>query len=59
MIVQLIGTKYMQICEVVWAESRTQSTTRIRDRRTDGRTDAHTDMNPMSPVRAIRPKGGQ
>ena len=29
MIVQLIGTKYVQICEAVWAESRTQSTTRL------------------------------
>ena len=29
MIVQLICTKYMQICEAVWAESRTQSTTCI------------------------------
>ena len=27
MIVQLIGTKYVKICEAVWAESRTQSTT--------------------------------
>ena len=25
MIVQLIGTKYVQICEVVWAESRTMN----------------------------------
>ena len=29
MIVQLIGTKYVKICEVVWAESRTQSTTHL------------------------------
>ena len=26
-IVQMIGTKYVQICKVVWAESRIQSTT--------------------------------
>ena len=36
MIVQLIGIKCVQICEAVWAESRTQSTTPIRDGRTDG-----------------------
>ena len=40
MIVQLIGTKYVQLCEKVCAESRTQSITRIQrwtDRQTDGR----------------------
>ena len=36
MIVQLIGTKYVQICEALWAETRTQSTTHIRDGRKDG-----------------------
>ena len=30
MIVQLIGTKCVQICEAVWAESRTQSTTHLK-----------------------------
>ena len=34
MIVQLIGTKYVQIYEAVWAESHTQSTTPIRNGRT-------------------------
>ena len=53
MIVQLIGTKYVQICEAVWAESLTQNTNRIRD----GLRDAHTDMNPMFPVRSICPAG--
>ena len=43
MIVQLIGIKYIQICEAVLAESRTQSTTPIRDGRTDTRTDGRTD----------------
>ena len=42
MIVQLIGIKCVQICEAVWVESRTQSTTPIRDGRTDGRTDGLT-----------------
>ena len=50
MIVQLIGTKYVKICEAVWAESRTHHPY-------SGRTNGHTDMNPMSPVRGIRPAG--
>ena len=29
MIVQLFGTKYVEICEAVWAESHTQNTTRL------------------------------
>ena len=33
--------QYVQICEAVWTESRTQSTTSIRDTRTDGRTHRH------------------
>ena len=62
MIVQLIDTKCVQICEAVWAESLTQSTTHIRDGRTDerthtARTHAHTHTHPMSPVRGIRPRG--
>ena len=51
MIVQLIGIKCVQICEAVWAESRTQNNTPIRNGHTDRRTDGRTDMNPMSPVR--------
>ena len=51
MIVQLIGTKYVKICEAVWAKSHTQNTTPIRD----GWTHWRTDMYPMSPVRGIRP----
>ena len=39
MIAQLIGTKYVQICEAVWAQSRTRSTTHIRDGRS--RTHRH------------------
>ena len=56
MIVQLIGTKYLQICEAVWTESRTQSTTPIRDGRTDTRTDARTWIL-CPPVRGIRHAG--
>ena len=52
MIVQLISTKYVQICEAAWAVSRTQSTTPIRDRRKDG----HTDMNPNN--NSYVPRGG-
>ena len=48
MIVQLIGTKYVQICEAVRAESRTQSTTRIRDGRTDAQTDGYESYVPRS-----------
>ena len=48
MIVQLIGTKYVKICE-----RRTDRQTDVPDRCTDG----HTDMNHMSPVRGIRPAG--
>ena len=55
MIVQLIGTKYVEICEAVWAESRAHNTTRIRaDIRTDHR---RTDMNNMSPFGAFAPQG--
>ena len=48
MIVQLIGTKYVQICEAVWAESRTQSTTPIRDGHTDAQTHGHESYVPRS-----------
>ena len=40
MIVQLIGIKCVQICKVVWAESRTQSTTPIWNGRTHGHESA-------------------
>ena len=53
MIVQLIVIKCVQICEAVWAESHTQSTTPIRDRRTHGRTD----MNLCPPFGAFTPRG--
>ena len=49
MIVQLSGTKYVQICEAVWA-SRAHKVPQT-DGRTDRCTDTHTDMNPMSLVR--------
>ena len=42
MIVQLICIKCVKICEAVWAESRTQSTTPIRYGRTDAPTHART-----------------
>ena len=50
MIVQLIGTKYVQICEGVWLR-RTHKVPPLFG--TDGRMD----MNPMSPVRGIRSAG--
>ena len=57
MIVQMIGTKYAQIYEVVWAEPSTQSATCFRDGRMHTRTNAethrYTDMNPISPVWGI------
>ena len=52
MIVQLIVIKCVQICEAVWAESRTQSTTPIRD----GRTHGH---EPYVPRSGYSPHGGQ
>ena len=42
MIVHLIGTKYVQICEAVLAESRTQSTAHIRDGWMDVRMNKYT-----------------
>ena len=42
MIVQLIGTKYVQICEAVGTKSRTQSTTHIWDGQTRAQTDGRT-----------------
>ena len=58
MIVQLIGTKYVQICEAVWAESRTQSTTPIRDGLRDARTDTRTDARTwiLCPIRPMGDK---
>ena len=52
MILQLTGTKYMQICEAGWAESNTESTTRLpgRMRRC---MDGHLEMNHMSDFKAL------
>ena len=52
MIVQLIVIKCVQICEAIWAESRTQSTTPIRD----GWTHGHEYYVPRS---GHSPRGGQ
>ena len=48
MIVQLIGSKYVQIYEAFWAESRTQNTICIWDGRTDGWMDGHESYVPRS-----------
>ena len=60
MIVQLIGIKCVQICEAVWAESRTQITTPIRDGRTDTRTHRRTHAHESYVPRSGHlPRGGQ